>query len=109
MIIVFKYFFYKDYIGLALWPFIIVKNRALKKDLVLLNHERIHLKQQSELLLVLFYVIYVFEGFLKLLIYFDRYKAYRNISFEREAYQNEKNLNYLKERRPFSFIKYLWV
>jgi hypothetical protein len=41
-------------------------------------------------------------------MYFDAYKAYRSISFEREAYDNETNLYYLKERRTFGFIKYLW-
>jgi len=30
-----------------------------------------------------------------------------NLSFEREAYQNMNNLNYLNQRRPFAWIKYL--
>ena len=35
------------------------------------------------------------------------YMAYRNISFEREAYQNEGHLNYLENRKRFNFLKYL--
>jgi hypothetical protein len=31
--------------------------------------------------------------------------AYRNISFEREAYANEKDLDYLKRRSFFGFLK----
>lgn len=108
MILVFKHLFYKNYVGLSLWPFIILKNSSLKKDETLLNHERIHLKQQQELFIIPFYFLYFLEGFIRFLIYFDAYKAYQNISFEREAYGNESNLFYLQERRRFSFIKYLW-
>lgn len=34
-------------------------------------------------------------------------KAYREISFEKEAYENERNLHYLEKRKWFSFLKYL--
>lgn len=108
MILVFKHFFYKNYVGLSLWPFIILKNPSLKADIVLINHEKIHLKQQQELLIVPFYIFYLVEWILRSIWYFDSYKAYQNISFEREAYCNEKNMNYLKERKSLSFIKYLW-
>lgn len=107
MILVFKHLFYKNYVGLSLWPFIILKNDALKDDVVLINHEKIHLRQQQELLIFPFYILYVLEWLLRSLRYMDTYKAYQNISFEREAYLNEKNLDYLSERRAFSFIKYL--
>lgn len=107
MIVVSKYFFYKNYVGLSLWPFIILKNSTLKKDAVLIHHEHIHLKQQKELLLVFFYVLYILEWLLRSLWYLDTYKAYQNISFEREAYANEVHLNYVAQRKPFSFIKYL--
>ena len=108
MVIVFKYFFYKNYVGLCIWPFIILKNSDLRQDVVLMSHERIHLKQQQELLVVLFYILYALEWAIRSVIYLDTYKAYKNISFEREAYENEKNLDYYKIRRPFRFIKYLW-
>ena len=107
MILVFKHFFYKNYVGLSLWPFIFLKNDALKEDMVLINHERIHLRQQQELLIIPFYIFYLIEWIIKSIFYMDRYKGYQNISFEREAYHNEKNLDYLNERTFFSFIKYL--
>nr|WP_238934519.1 hypothetical protein [Aurantibacter crassamenti] len=109
MILVFKHFFRKNYVGLSLWPFIILKNDSLKNDVFLINHEKIHLKQQLELLVIPFYIFYLLEWILKSIYYFDRYKGYQNISFEREAYLNENNLDYTTERTPFSFIKYLWV
>ena len=108
MIVIFKHFFYKNYVGLSLWPFIILKDNALKEDIVLINHEKIHLRQQQELLILPFYIWYIVEWLFRSLIYLDTYKAYQNISFEREAYCNENNLEYLNQRNFFSFIKYLW-
>lgn len=107
MILVIKHLFHKNYVGLSIWPFIILKNSCLKEDTVLINHERIHLKQQIELLILPFYLFYLVEWLIRTLVYFDSYKAYQNISFEREAYLNEKNMSYLKQRKPFSFINYL--
>ncbi|MEH6682254.1 MAG: hypothetical protein V7724_17050 [Sediminicola sp.] len=108
MIVVFRHLFYRNYVGLSLWPFIILKHAKLKEDRVLINHERIHLRQQLELLVVPFYILYLLEWGIRTLFYFDGYRAYRNISFEREAYGNELKSDYLSRRRPLSFIKYLW-
>ena len=107
MILIFKHLFYRNYVGLSLWPFIILKDDALKKDEVLINHEKIHLRQQSELLILPFYLFYILEWLIRTILYLDSYRAYQNISFEREAYANEKNPKYLAERRPFSFLDYL--
>ncbi|MBT8188584.1 MAG: hypothetical protein HKP38_09075 [Croceitalea sp.] len=106
MILVFKHFFRKNYVGLTLWPFIIVKEDDYKKDAILINHERIHLKQQLELLIIPFYVLYICEWLFRTLWYLDSYKAYQNISFEREAYAHETDLEYTKNRRPFQFTQY---
>tara|TARA_R110000765_G_scaffold148383_4_gene250864 strand:+ start:692 stop:1021 length:330 start_codon:yes stop_codon:yes gene_type:complete len=107
MILVFRHFFYKNYVGLSLWPFIFLKNRSLKNDGVLINHEKIHLRQQQELLIIPFYILYLLEWSVRTILYLDSYKAYQNLSFEREAYLHEKNLDYLSNRKSFSFIKYL--
>ena len=109
MILVIRHFFYRSYVGLGLWPFIILRNKELKQDKALMNHERIHLRQQAELFLVFFYLLYVCEWLLKSLYYLDFYKAYRNISFEREAYLEEKNLEYLRVRKPYQGLKYIIV
>ncbi len=107
MIVVFRPIFLKNYVGLSLWPLIILKADALRKDAVLINHERIHLRQQQELLILPFYILYFIEWLVRLLLYRDAYKAYKNLSFEREAYEHESKLDYLKNRKPFAFIKYL--
>jgi hypothetical protein len=97
----------KGVAGFTFLPFIVVEERQLKNDRVFINHEKIHLFQQAELLLVFFLVFYAVEFLIRLLQYGNPSKAYRNISFEREAYGNERNLHYLKTRKPYSFIKYL--
>ncbi|HEY6172410.1 MAG TPA: hypothetical protein VIX80_09150, partial [Candidatus Kapabacteria bacterium] len=68
----------------------------------------IHLRQQAELLVLPFYVLYFIEYLVKLIIYRNHDKAYRNISFESEAYQNDEDSGYLKKRKFWSFVKYLF-
>ena len=106
-VLVNRFLFYKSFLGVALWPFIIVKKANLKEDKFFINHEKIHLKQQLEMLLILFYVWYLLEYLLRLIQYKDFNQAYRNISFEREAYTNEKDLDYLKRRSFLGFVKYV--
>jgi hypothetical protein len=106
MIVVFKHLFYRNYVGLSFWPFIFVKHHGLKADSALINHEKIHLRQQLELLVLPFYVLYITEWLCRTVWYMDGYRAYKNISFEREAYANENNQDYLLQRRPLSFLQY---
>ncbi len=107
MIFISKFMVPKGYIGITLYPFIFLKKKDLKSNKLLINHEKIHLKQQVELLLIFFYIFYGLEWFIKYFKYKNGYIAYQNLSFEREAYKNEKNFNYLKTRKFWAFIKYL--
>ena len=91
--------------GMALFPFILLKRKS--PPAYLLNHERIHLKQQLELGLIVFYVWYFVEYLIRLVQYKKHYLAYIHISFEREAYAHEWNLNYLSKRRFCAWWKYL--
>ena len=108
MIIKAKFLIPKGYVAITFFPFIILLNKDCGKDIVLINHEKIHLRQQLELLLVLFYLWYIIEFVIKLFIYKDWGLAYRNISFEREAYDNETNLLYIQKRPIWAFLKYLF-
>lgn len=91
--------------GLTFFPWVFCKEAQPPKWL--LNHERIHICQQIELGIILFYFWYLTEYLIRLIQYRRRYLAYRNISFEREAYRNDKDLTYLKSRKIWSFLKYL--
>ncbi|MUU78905.1 hypothetical protein [Winogradskyella endarachnes] len=108
MIIISKYLVPKGYIGLTIFPFVLLKFEGLREKKILLNHEKIHLKQQIELLIIPFFVIYVIEFLIKIVKYRNWNLAYRNISFEREAYANEKDLDYLKSRPLFNFFNYFF-
>lgn len=50
---------------------------------------------------------YGLEFLIRLLQYRNWNDAYMNVSFEREAYANEDNMNYLNERYNFSWTDYL--
>ena len=106
-VIVAKYLIPKGYCGLTVFPFVFIKYAFDSENKVLLNHEKIHIRQQLELLVLPFFLWYFIEYAVRLLQYKNTSLAYRNISFEREAYANEADLNYLNTRRFFRFWNYL--
>ena len=93
--------------AIALFPFILIRNKSGKKDRILINHEKIHLRQQIEMLILPFYVWYIAEYLVHRFRLKDGYKAYRAISFEKEAYRNEHDASYVKARKFWQFIDYL--
>jgi hypothetical protein len=99
-------FTFENVIALTLFPFIILKKERYKQDAQLLNHEKIHLQQQKELLVVGFYIWYLVEYGVRFLQHKNRWKAYRAIVFEREAYAKESQQDYLYNRKPFSFFSF---
>lgn len=92
---------------MSIYPFIILKRKSQRVNKRLINHESIHLKQQLELLIIPFYIWYLIEFLIKYLKYGEFRTAYLNISFEREAYRNDHNPEYLTTRKFWAFIKYL--
>jgi hypothetical protein len=107
ILIVSKYLIPRGFRGLTVFPFVLVRYRNAQDYLVLMNHERIHLRQQLELLVLPFFVIYGLDYVVKLIRYRDKNLAYRNVVFEREAYENENDLDYLKSRSFWRFLKYV--
>jgi len=107
MILLCKYIIPNGYSSITLYPFVFLKDIKQKENVVLLNHERIHITQQRELLVLFFYIWYGVEFLIRLLIHKNWNIAYRNISFEREAYFEELNLKYIKKRPRWAFLRYL--
>lgn len=111
MIVVVSPFFIKYFVAgknvsaITLFPFIVLRDEKLRNNERLINHEMIHIKQQLELLIVGFYILYLSEYAVRVLLYRNHYKAYRLISFEQEAYDNENDMDYLKKRKLWSFLK----
>lgn len=120
------------YIAMTIWPFIFVrKEHEGKFDDVAENHERIHGRQQLEVLIVsaavmaviipltgiswwwmlasavVYYTWYGLEYAVRDVAYGSDKKAYRNISFEQEAYIHEGDMSYLAHRRWFAWVSYI--
>lgn len=91
---------FKGYLAINLFG-IIFARKAL--DSVDMNHEAIHTAQMRELLYIPFYVWYIIEWLILLIKYRDSRKAYRNIRFEKEAYNHEFDLDYLKTRKHYKY------
>lgn len=92
--------------GITLFPFILLKKKEFKNNKILINHERIHLRQQLELLIIFFYIWYLVEYIFWWIKLKNKYLAYKQISFEKEAYSQESDFNYLKNRKLWNFLNY---
>jgi len=127
----------KNVIGTTLFPFGIYIRDKWQGNIKVKWHESIHWAQQIEMffsgigisviglilfllfnvsvflypLLIIFpflffYLWYVLEWLIKTVIHFKG--AYRDISFEREAYGNEKFVDYLKKRKSFYWMRFIF-
>lgn len=100
-----SFFLINTIYAITLWPFIFVRSKRWD-DAILINHELVHIAQFNELFVVGFYAIYVWDYIRGYIKHRDSYKAYRRIRFEQEAYDNQHDLDYLKERPKYSWKKY---
>jgi hypothetical protein len=93
-----------DVYAITLYPFVFIRDEGNE---ITINHERIHLKQQKELLIIGFYFLYIIFWLVNLIRYRSFFLAYSAIPFEREAYQNEENWVYTLNRKAFAWWKYI--
>ena len=89
---------FPGFLAINLFGVIFIRKGGVLSE-VAINHEQIHTAQMKELGFVGFYLVYFIEWLIRL---FLPGNAYRNISFEKEAYQHEKDFEYLKDRQIFS-------
>lgn len=93
---------FKGYIVINLFGILFVRKESFHKlDQTTINHEAIHIKQMKELLYIFFYIIYFLEWLWRILFTKDRFthQAYKNISFEKEAFKHQEDFNYIEWRR----------
>lgn len=76
---------------------------------MVMAHEEVHKDQMLELAVVPFYLLYGLEYLVKLACYRKHKKAYRSISFEREARVYATGSRYGAKRKRYGWIKYLWT
>lgn len=82
--------------GIVLWPFIFYAEKDPHPRVK--NHEAIHAAQIAAVGVPAFYVRYLREYFAGRRSGLSHDEAYRNISFEKEAYEHQENLSYLTDR-----------
>lgn len=113
----------KGYAAMTIYPFVFVRKGKDITDRII-RHEAIHCEQQKELFVVgiilallscywlcwwsllfvpIFFWWYCIEWLVRLLIYRNADKAYSSICFEKEAYGNQDDADYLKTRKLFAF------
>jgi len=95
--------FFMEIYAITLFPFVFIRDEGNKETV---DHETIHFRQYVETLIIGFLLIYVFDFIVGLIKYKDFYKAYRQIRFEQEAYENSVYYSYLEGRKLFSWVKY---
>lgn len=95
------------YRAVNVFGIILAKRKYGILDAVVRNHEYIHTMQQREMAYVFFYLWYMAEWLLRTLWYRDLHRAYLSISFEREAYRMERDLDYRRHRRLWAWMRFL--
>lgn len=99
----------KRYAAMCLVPFLLVAPGVdLTTDAVTLNHEKIHARQQIEMVWLFFFLWYFLEYLVRFILYRSHVRAYLNLSHEREAYAHAADLGYLETRRPFAWFRFLF-
>lgn len=96
---------FKGFAGINLFGVLFVR-KGVTVNQRMINHEFIHTKQMKELWYIGFYLWYLIEWIIRLFQY-KGHEAYRNICFEREAYDNDFYMYYMISRKPYTFLKYL--
>jgi hypothetical protein len=124
---------FKGYKAMCIFPFIFVRKDARDLTVTDINHESIHGVQQLETFIVslvltvlmafvglfswwwvlvsplVYFAFYGLEYAFRLMLYgFNHNEAYRNISFEQEAYLMQGDMTYLKHRKHFASWRYLF-
>ena len=72
-------------------------------------HEQIHTAQMKEMLYIFFYIWYGLEYIIIRLFHKTQHGAYKDVSFEEEAYANQCDTRYLNLRKHYAWIKYLKI
>lgn len=106
-----KFIPFKGYLAINLFGVLFVRGteQDRKDDLTpeVINHEKIHTAQMKEMLYIFFYLWYAIEYLIIRGLHKKQSGAYHDVSFEEEAHNNDMNLNYLNERKPYAWLKFV--
>lgn len=118
-----KFIPFKGFFALNAYGVMFIRNEY--KNIIIpqttYTHESTHSEQMDDFTFgisqlrfiggTIFYILYFIEWLIKLIISvftFGKVKAYRSISFEQEAYNNQKEKNYPQTRKRFAWLKYIF-
>lgn len=102
-----SWFPFGRYTTINIFGVLFTKNDSLSRNTIL--HESIHTAQIREMLYIFFYIWYGIEYLLIRLFHKTQNGAYKDISFEEEAFDNSYNWDYLSTRKHYSWIKYIKI
>lgn len=94
--------------AMTIGRYVIVFDHSVLNNKIVMNHEAIHYQQIKDLGFIRFYVLYCAYFISAVFRYRNWMKAYQNIPFEREAYRNENNKNYLLKRYTNAWKDYIY-
>lgn len=102
-----KHFPFGSYATINLFGILFTKqDKLIPRDI---NHEKIHTAQMKEMGYIFFYLWYFLEYLLIRLFHRKQGNAYHDTSFEEEAYANQYNYSYLKNRKHYAWIKFIKI
>ena len=84
--------------AITLYPYVFIKSSKEETSTTLIRHELIHVHQIKEVGIVPFYLIYLWDFFLGLILHRSFQRAYYSIRFEQEAYKFQKTTGYVQNR-----------
>lgn len=94
---------FKGFVAINLFGTVFARKKCKPLSDRILRHEAIHTEQMRELGYIVFYIIYLLEWLFRLIKQsWTGQKAYRNISFEKEAYKKQDRKTYLSYRKSFA-------
>jgi hypothetical protein len=90
-----------DIYAITLFPFVISRGTMNEETR---RHETIHFQQYLETLVIGFLILYLIDYLHGMYKYRDGEAAYLSIRAEQEAYENDKDSEYLDKRKRWAWI-----
>lgn len=99
---------FKGFAAMNFFGFLLVRKDYDIKRIsdVTINHEKIHTEQMRELGYIPYYILYILEWLIKMILLFSTDKAYKALASEREAYENQADFGYIRgSRKRWKWMK----
>mgnify|MGYP001555253836 CR=1 FL=1 len=94
--------------AVAIFPFIFIRDESQNMPW-LINHEHIHFSQQLETLFIGVALISLIEYlYARLVLGYSKQQAYLYQASEQEAYRNQQDQSYLKNRNFAEYYRYIF-